>query len=94
MARSRARGISKRRRLRMSRGNGWLAPFGASPPFRAATFLDAWWWAKLGRTGVARTMPLIRHCERQRSNPGGLREYLDCFVAIAPRNDEAKIPSG
>jgi hypothetical protein len=34
----------------------------------------------------------MRHCERQRSNPGPLaKNYeaaLDCFVAIAPRNDE------
>jgi hypothetical protein len=29
-----------------------------------------------------------RHCERQRSNPGRLARKLECFVAIAPRNDE------
>jgi hypothetical protein len=34
------------------------------------------------------TSSLARHCERQRSNPVGLRENLDCFVAVAPRNDE------
>ena len=48
--------------------------------------------AKLGRIGAARTVPLARHCERQRSNPDGLRENLDCFVAIAPRNDEVRRP--
>src|SRR5262249_38295810 len=36
---------------------------------------------------AARTIS-IRHCERQRSNPGRLAWTLDCFVAIAPRNDE------
>ena len=30
----------------------------------------------------------LRHCERQRSNPGRLARKLDCFVAVAPRNDE------
>src|SRR6516164_3973747 len=34
---------------------------------------------------IERTGPLARHCERQRSNPVGLRGKLDCFVAIAPR---------
>ena len=35
----------------MLRGNGWHAPFGASPPFwlAAANSLMAWWLAKLGR---------------------------------------------
>jgi hypothetical protein len=32
MARSRARSISKLQRLLVWRGNGWHAPFGASPP--------------------------------------------------------------
>ena len=32
----------------------------------------------------------IRHCERQRSNPGRLARKLDCFVAVAPRNDESR----
>ena len=30
----------------------------------------------------------LRHCERQRSDPGRLARKLDCFVAPAPRNDE------
>jgi hypothetical protein len=29
-----------------------------------------------------------RHCERKRSNPSGGKTSVDCFVAIAPRNDE------
>jgi hypothetical protein len=33
MARCRARSINERQRLLMLRGNGWHAPFGASPPF-------------------------------------------------------------
>ena len=40
----------------------------------------AWSSAELGRVGVARTVLLVRHCERQRSNPDGLRRKLDCFV--------------
>jgi hypothetical protein len=32
----------------------------------------------------------LRHCERQRSNPGRLARNLDCFVAAAPRNDEKR----
>ena len=28
-----------------------------------------------------------RHCEPQRSNPSGNKASMDCFVAIAPRND-------
>jgi hypothetical protein len=35
MARSRAQGIGRRRRLLVLCGNGWHAPFGASPPFSA-----------------------------------------------------------
>jgi hypothetical protein len=33
---------------------------------------------------------LSRHCERKRGNPfhGSAEAKLDCFVAIAPRNDE------
>ena len=31
---------------------------------------------------------LSRHCERKRSNPSGGKTSADCFVAIAPRNDE------
>jgi hypothetical protein len=46
--------------------------------------------AELGRVGVARTVPLACHCERPRSNPVGLRGKLDCFVAVAPRNDELR----
>jgi hypothetical protein len=34
----------------------------------------------------------LRHCERQRSNPVGLHGKLDCFVAIAPRNDDRAYP--
>jgi hypothetical protein len=40
----------------------------------------------------------LRHCERKRSNPfhGSAETRLDCFVAIAPRNDEfdRKLPDG
>ena len=35
LARCRVRNISERRRLLVRRGNGWHAPFGASPPFFA-----------------------------------------------------------
>jgi hypothetical protein len=41
---------------------------------------------------VATTTPLARHCERQRSNPDSLRKNLDCFVVVAPRNDEFGAP--
>ena len=71
-------------RLLVLRGNGWHAPFGASPPFlcRGRIYL---WCVVVGRVRArrraARTVPLARHCERQRSNPDGLRGKLDCFVA-------------
>jgi hypothetical protein len=29
-----------------------------------------------------------RHCERKRSNPALRKTSVDCFVAMAPRNDE------
>jgi hypothetical protein len=29
----------------------------------------------------------LRHCERERSNPGAAKKEMDCFVASAPRND-------
>jgi hypothetical protein len=36
---------------------------------------------------------VIRHCERSEAIQGRLRKNLDCFVANAPRNDEAFILS-
>ncbi len=36
---------------------------------------------------------MIRHCERSEAIQGRLRKNLDCFVANAPRNDEAFILS-
>ena len=42
--------------------------------------------AKAPRDG----MVCVIGCERQRSNPVGLRRKLDCFVAFAPLNDQVR----
>ena len=55
-----------------------------------------WWWARFAlptlRTGhdgqISAARSLHRHCERQRSNPWSeQQEKVDCFVAVAHRND-------
>jgi hypothetical protein len=85
MARSRARSISKLQRLLVWRGNGWHAPFGASPPFLLRRILRC--GAANSDAQASRERCLMRHCERQRSNPELARE-AGLLRRVAPRNDE------
>ena len=72
------------------RGHGWHAPFGAPLPsiLPEANFFPSWWCAKLGRASASRerffTSSLRAPAKRSRAACAG---DLDCFVAVAPRND-------
>jgi hypothetical protein len=91
MARSRPNADEwrKPRPLVCAAAHGWHAPFGASPPF--------YFRGRVLFLRVVRTARAHRRSENDaacaslrasRSNPDGLRGNLDCFVAVAPRNDE------
>jgi very-short-patch-repair endonuclease len=58
LARSRARASIGGNACRCCAANGWIAPFGASPPFicrgRVHFGMASWWWAKLGRMSAPR----------------------------------------
>jgi len=48
-----------------------------------------WHDGQFAHGGDAQRRSLLRHCERQRSNPNDLRgNSPDCFVVSAPRNDD------
>jgi hypothetical protein len=50
-------------------------------------------WTTGSSPVVTRSVGMGASLRAQRSNPGGLRGKLDCFVATAPRNDGVPRPS-
>ena len=76
--------ISKRQRLLVRRGNGWHAPFGASPPFFAGG--EFIFWCVVVRQSsdaksVARTISAIRPRAVKRSGGGGPCQRVQPEVA-------------